>query len=283
MKLYMRRNNKTLYEQIMRNVSREIKKTLLETENYHGEDYIDDNGNYNIFKDEQFLNDFAEKIWTGDYQIFDKFDKFDSRLIEACTDNPEGVEALMYNVVTRCSFDINDLAIEEVKMYKKYPEIIRNTTEQEFRDYEFYLDDVWYIDCEGYEFNLYDHILSLGGNKNLIITFCNSKLTKILVQMLLKFVVLCLKTQNIELINDDFLDTRHILTSAGLSNMMLTKLFMTKSIYKGVGTGFMNKILGHYKNRETMFEPNVMDHLSNVPIILALSVVEDIASDMVEY
>ena len=58
---------------------------------------------------------------------------------------------------------------------------------------------------------------------------------------------------------------------------------MTKSICKGVGTGFMNKILGHYKDRETMLEPNVMDHLSNVPILLALSVVEDIASDMVEY
>jgi hypothetical protein len=66
--------------------------------------------------------------------------------------------------------------------------------------------------------------------------------------------------------------------------MMVTRLFASKNIYKGVGVGFMNKLLGHHnKDRETMFEPNVMDHLANVPILLALSVVEDIASDMIEY
>ena len=320
----MKRNQKQLYEKIMREVSREVKQILENNDDnvsdpynlkksknnffdpfpknmptLQGNDYekvfsgyrdqtddsynltIDGNDDdYNLFNDDDYLNEFARKIWNMDYELFDEFDDV---LLDACTENPDGIQALMYNVVTRCPIDLDSLVIDEINLRKKLPDIIQNTSKEQLNDYIDFIVEEFSLDLPMDQFTIYDHIMDMGDSdddlidlkNSLIISFINSKVSQIIVKMFLRFIGLCIETDCFELINDKFLDVKHILNESGLSPYLFNRFFLTSNAFKMAGNALVGLIFDR-KHKNQQVKEGIARNLSLCPIMISISIIEDI-------
>ena len=308
----MKRNQKQLYEKIMKNVSREVKRILensgddlsdpynlekpknkffdpfpKDMPTISGNDYekifpkdTDQTDNYNLFNDDNYLNEFAKKIWNMDYELYDEFD---AELLDACTENPDGIQALMYNVVTRCPIDLDSLVIDEINQRKKLPDIIQNTSKEQLNDYIDFIVENFSLDLPMDEFTIYDHIMDYGDSdsdlidfkNSLIISFINSKVTQIIVKMFLRFIGLCIETNCFELINDKFLDVKHVLTESGLSPYLFNRFFLTSNAFKMAGNTLVGMIFDP-KAKNQRIREGAANNMALQPIMLSISIIEDI-------